>query len=298
MNNKIRNDFSWLQPHKSFLLDEMRNQAYLGAIKRAAGEGKTAFEIGAGTGLLSFFAAKAGFAKVVSVEKSELAKYANKVANDNGLAGKVEFLRKDLFRFKTSTRFDTLIHEQIGTFIWDEDMVRKVHFAREHVLKKGGRIIPHQVDFHLAPIAMPVQENHPFFWEVPRYGISFKSFRELEERQQKRRPILRAIRLKNEKLFLARPKSVVSTDLYRDKEIPKKISATFTLQGRRIMTGFIGYMTVHLDSHHRFTNHPGSTIHWPQFYLALPSGHIPTSREVRVDIFPSLDPSRWRWTVY
>ena len=300
MTKKRKTDepFAWLQVHKQFLLDEVRNKSYRLAISRAASPQKTAIEIGGGTGILSFFAAKAGFKRVVSVEKSSLALYSRKVAQDNQLDHQVEFIQADIFKLKNMERHDLLIHEQIGDFVWDEDMLKKVSFAKKNFLKQDGQILPYKIDFFLVPVSLPGRGKNPFFWEQPRYGISFRKFLELEEAQNESKPIIKGLRLNSKNAFLAKPKKLSTVDFYKTEKVPEKLSATFKLNSQRILTGFLGYMEVHLDPKNRFSTAPGSGVHWQQLYLSLPTGRIIPKSEVKIELFPSVHPKDWSWNVF
>ena len=64
-----------MEIHKEMLGDEARMTAYRNAINRVV-KGKTVIDVGAGTGALSIFAAKAGATKVFAIEASAIAKIA------------------------------------------------------------------------------------------------------------------------------------------------------------------------------------------------------------------------------
>lgn len=64
----------------------MRTNAYLEAITNASSlfQGKMVMDVGAGTGILSLFCAKAGAKKVYAVEASSLSAVISEVASKNG----------------------------------------------------------------------------------------------------------------------------------------------------------------------------------------------------------------------
>ena len=76
--------------HEEMLRDEVRTGAYAEWARRA-GEcgymaGKTVLDVGAGTGILSLFAARAGAARVIAVEASSTSQLARRVVAANGAA--------------------------------------------------------------------------------------------------------------------------------------------------------------------------------------------------------------------
>merc|ERR1719410_1546905 len=76
---------AWVQAE--MLRDEVRTEAFRAAIlgNRELFKDKIVLDVGAGTGILSFFAAQAGAAKVFAVERSDMASVAQQIAADNNL---------------------------------------------------------------------------------------------------------------------------------------------------------------------------------------------------------------------
>ena len=80
--------YELFQVHRLMLQDKVRTNAYLEAITGASSlfKNKIVLDVGAGTGILSLFCAKAGAKKVYAVEASNLAKLIPDVAAKNGFA--------------------------------------------------------------------------------------------------------------------------------------------------------------------------------------------------------------------
>ena len=53
-------------------------------------------DVGAGSGILSFFAVQAGARKVYAVDASEMATHCRKLVNSNGLADRITVIRGKL----------------------------------------------------------------------------------------------------------------------------------------------------------------------------------------------------------
>ncbi len=64
--------------------DKERMEKYQQAILELC-NAKTVLDVGAGTGVLSVFAAKAGAAQVTGIEFTEIYKDAKKIIEDNGI---------------------------------------------------------------------------------------------------------------------------------------------------------------------------------------------------------------------
>lgn len=74
------------------LKDSVRNKAYKQAIEdnEAYIRGKVVLDVGAGTGILSVYFAKAGAKKVYAVEASNMYRIAEEIVSENNLADVVQ----------------------------------------------------------------------------------------------------------------------------------------------------------------------------------------------------------------
>ena len=90
------NDYATLVQQQGMLQDHVRTSIYQFAVYENKDDfrGKRVLDVGAGTGILSFFAAKAGASHVYAVEASGMAQKAEKLAAGNGLKGTVSVLNK------------------------------------------------------------------------------------------------------------------------------------------------------------------------------------------------------------
>src|SRR5712664_517077 len=93
------------------LVDNPRREAYSKAILASVRPGDTVLEIGCGPGLFSLLACRAGARKVYAIDSEEIIHNARKLAADNGLANRMEFLHGD-------SRYVTL-PEQMNVIISD-----------------------------------------------------------------------------------------------------------------------------------------------------------------------------------
>ena len=69
-------DYRSLQNHEPMLLDTVRCQAFQQALREVVTPECVVLDIGAGTGILSVFAAQAGARAVYAVERSPIAQFA------------------------------------------------------------------------------------------------------------------------------------------------------------------------------------------------------------------------------
>ena len=80
--------YSKLQNQQNMLMDDIRTSHYRNAIlqNKADFTDKVVLDVGAGTGILSLFAAQAGAKKVYAVEASNMAVNARELVTANGYA--------------------------------------------------------------------------------------------------------------------------------------------------------------------------------------------------------------------
>lgn len=81
--------------HEEMLKDEVRTLTYRNAMyhNKHLFKGKVVLDVGCGTGILSMFAAKAGAAKVIAVDCSNIIDYARQVIIDNNLSNIISVVK-------------------------------------------------------------------------------------------------------------------------------------------------------------------------------------------------------------
>lgn len=102
------NDYSTLVQQQGMLQDHVRTSLYQFAMLENKPDfvGRTVLDVGAGTGILSFFAAQAGAARVYAVEASGMAQRAGKLVAGNGLSDVVQVLNQRVEEVQLAERVD------------------------------------------------------------------------------------------------------------------------------------------------------------------------------------------------
>lgn len=139
--------------HREMLLDRVRNEAFQRALADAIRPGDTVLDVGAGTGILSLLAARAGAGRVFAVEKTSIARVARRLVAHNGVADRVEVVEGDILTVSLPAKVDVLVSEWLGTIGVDENLLHPVLVARDRWLKPQGRMLPCRVAAWMAPIA-------------------------------------------------------------------------------------------------------------------------------------------------
>lgn len=85
--------------HEQLVFDKIRCDTFREAIHRVVKPGDVVVDLGAGTGLLSFFALEAGAHHVYAIEISPIANAAAELIEANNFRDRITLIRKDPEKF-------------------------------------------------------------------------------------------------------------------------------------------------------------------------------------------------------
>eukprot|EP00835_Amoeboradix_gromovi_P006931 NODE_948_length_2832_cov_0.151482.p1 type:complete len:221 gc:universal NODE_948_length_2832_cov_0.151482:1585-923(-) len=152
--------YGQMQHQQNMMADNIRTSTYQNAIlaNKEIFNGATVMDLGAGSGILSFFAVQAGAKKVYAVEASGAATRIQEIvdAAEHGtnsfLRGKIEVINKKIEDPSINIpKVDILISEPIGVLVFHERMIESFLYARDHFLKSGGVVLPNKSIMYFAP---------------------------------------------------------------------------------------------------------------------------------------------------
>src|SRR5882757_5065079 len=107
-------DFASPFLQETLLLDKARCDAYREAIHRVVKPGDVVVDLGAGTGLLSFFALQAGARHVYAIEMSDIADAAAELIAANRFEDRITLIRKNSKKVRLPERCDVLVTETLS----------------------------------------------------------------------------------------------------------------------------------------------------------------------------------------
>eukprot|EP01084_Bolivina_argentea_P003527 6636_1 len=207
IDDKYFNSYNDLEIHRLMLNDKPRTQAYCDAITKNSHffKNKIVMDVGAGTGILSLFAAKAGAKIVHAVEASPMAKLISVIAETNNLKNKIKvhnccveslklidlkLLNENENKTNEEYKVDIIISEWMGFYLLHESMLPSVLFARDMFLKNCNQsmIFPRIAKLYASPCNLSEQYNkYISFWNN-LYGFSFKPLQKHALKMRLKRP--------------------------------------------------------------------------------------------------------------
>jgi protein arginine N-methyltransferase 1 len=122
--------------------DGTRMEAYARAIARVVTPGSVVVDLGAGTGICSLLAARAGARQVHAIEANPAVWMLREIAAENGMADRIIIHPRPSSEVNLGERADVIISDLRGAFPLIPYHLATVHDARERFLKPGGTLLP------------------------------------------------------------------------------------------------------------------------------------------------------------
>lgn len=124
--------------HFDLLKDEKRISAFFEAIEDLSINQDLAYDLGCGSGILSFFL-NPYFKEIIAIEQDVKAYTCAKENLKN--FKNIKVINEDVLNYTFSKTCDLIVCEMLDTALIDEEEVQVLNYARNY-LKKGGKIIP------------------------------------------------------------------------------------------------------------------------------------------------------------
>lgn len=253
-----------IEYHRTLIADRLRTKAFHEALRRVIVPGETTVaDIGAGTGILGFLAARLGARRVILYECEEVAQVARKLIAANRLK-RIEIMPCHSTEIAAPERVDVVVSETLGNHALEENIVATLADARTRHLRPGGVIIPSRITQSVAPVTADRIHRELTAWRTVRddFGLDFARAETMSLNN------IYVRRLAPAELMPARVWDTV--DLYRDGKSTRSGKASWTVAERVTVTGFATWWQAALVEDVVISTAPDSPeTHWEQLYLPL-----------------------------
>lgn len=188
--------YGYLSQQQNMMQDYIRTSTYQKAILSNTNDfkDKVVLDVGAGSGILSFFAIQSGARKVYAVEASSMAKHAEQLVYSNKLTGKIVVIPGKIEEISLPEMVDIIISEPMGYMLFNERMLETYLHAKKW-LKPAGRMFPTRGDLHIAPFSDAAlymeQLNKANFWYQENFhGVDLSSLRSAAVEEYFKQPVV------------------------------------------------------------------------------------------------------------
>jgi type II protein arginine methyltransferase len=262
--------------HFPMMNDPIRNEAFNQALLAQITPDMTVLDIGAGSGLLSMQAARAGAKQVICCEmEPTIADIAQQIIARNGYADKITLLRRDSRTLQYPAdlphKCDLLVTETFGSWLVSEGCLETIVHARQHLLKPNAIIIPASAVMYLALVEVP--QLHQRFWVHQATGFDLSLFNDIS-------PFEESIYVGQidgfHPRFLSAPFALPQIDFYTcpDRLVEQTIAIPATQDGT--VHGICAWFDLHLTAGITITNHydralPHNATCWGQWVKLFPN---------------------------
>jgi len=252
--------------HQAMLADRVRMTAYQQAIHEVVDKGNVVADIGTGSGILACFAVQAGASKVYAVEQGDVIEDAERLAQVNGLADRIVFVKGRSDSIELPEPADVITSEIIGHFGLEEGVLKFELDARKRFLKPGGRLAPAWLALYLVPVETEaLWQEHVGFWSADYYGLDFSPVRSHAISQRY------VVGCSGKVNPLTTPALLAHLDFYQIDSVPSVFRGESVLDQGGRLHGLPGYFRAGLSPGVVLSTAPGEpATHWRQTFFPLP----------------------------
>jgi protein arginine N-methyltransferase 1 len=249
--------------HRRMLADDVRHVAFRAAFERVLKRGRsTVADIGAGTGVLAFFARELGAREVWLYDPGAALALAELVAARNGIDG-LHFVPERSLDVQDPPQVDVVVAEVLGNFAYEEGVLETLRDARRF-LAPGGALIPQSIVQWAAPVASDRFERDFRTWRSVGHGLDWSD----AERVTRNNMYVFAIEPND--LLGAAPASWDALEFSGDIDSKREGRVSWTLTSDATIFGFALWWECTLVPGVVLSTSPfAARTHWDQIYLPL-----------------------------
>jgi type I protein arginine methyltransferase len=237
-----------LQYHVPMLQDRHRMESFEQAIKAVVRPGMHVLDLGAGTGVLSFFAAQQG-ARVTAVEREPIVLAAARDALANAGRHKIKLVHGDARRFVPDEPVDVVVCEMMHVGQLRERQIEVIGSFKQRYTAAHGARLPRFLPEACVQAAQPVQQDFTYHG----YAVAAPQFQDPFSVQE------RTVQLAGPRIY---------QQFFYDDPLPTECVADldFTIE----QAGWLNAIRVVTKNILAAGVTPGNTIDWLMNYLVVP----------------------------
>jgi len=283
-----------LQHYLDMMTDRHRMAPLEAAIRSVVKLGHAVVDLGAGTGVLTFLALKAGAAHVYAIERSPMIEVARRIARANGIDHRITFIHADARDVQPTQRVDGLIGDVRGALPLMVDNIDLFETVRDRWLKPGGYTVPLGDEIIVAPVSATKPRAAIDGWNHPRHEADYQVAAEIASND-----FFRVTFDPGDVLAEGR----VLGRIQYDGSSPRKLSlkTSFTMAQSRALTGlgiwFRGTMAPGIS----FDTSPSSppSVYGQAFFPLATARPVTAGESIAVEVTVHRAPAQpvWGWRV-
>ena len=264
--------------HIAMLDDPVRKTAFQQGVRETVREGDVVLDLGTGSGILAITAAQAGARKVYAVEPAGMVHLARAIAERNGFADRIEFIRGWSPQLELPEPADVLLTDIVGNEALDMQIWETLHDARRRLLTDSPRLVPGALTAYATLTRIPdhmlnqhrVSHEHVTRWK-DMYGIDFGPMADSESRRSigfYERP-----ETVQEWEFLSAPGELYEVDLLGDAPRSLETACALTAKSDGVANGVAVHFTARLGPTTELSTAPWlgcARSHWYTAVWAFP----------------------------
>ena len=190
--------YGYLSQQQNMMQDYVRTSTYQKAIHSNAEDfrDKVVLDVGAGSGILSFFALQAGARKIYAVEASSMAKHAQLLVQSNNLGGRIEVIAGKIEEIEIPEPVDIIISEPMGYMLLNERMLETYLHAKKWLRSPDEfRMFPSRGDLHVAPFTdaqLYIEQTSKanFWYSKDFHGVDLRALHSAATNEYFKQPIV------------------------------------------------------------------------------------------------------------
>ncbi len=280
------------------LADAARVSAFRQALAAVIEPDAVVVDLGAGTGLLSVLACRAGARRVYAIEQGPIFGFAREIIRASGFGDRIVLVRGLSMDISLPEPADVLVTETIGVAGFDEGILGSLLDARRRFLRPDAppqAVVPRRIRVWAAPVTAPaLHEQFVGSWREGLAGIDASPLRAWAAQHLH---IVSA----DSATFAAPPRAIVDVDLAAMQQASVAGQEVFTVAHPALVHGFALWFDAELTEGIAISNAPAGIPSppvgwsWRQAFVAV-LDPIKVGAGTRLHLRLETDGDIWRWS--